>query len=218
LALGGFGDLNRSGRLSPCLSDPVAVENPEKSCDQQQDYLIDRAWEGRNAECAAPPQRPGDATVANDDLDGAECVRGEGADGPHTARIERRGVLVTPPPLVTRQLAADFAAARALRPVARSRNNILRLDVVADLACRLVMVDGAVTRQLGVPRIGLHLPLLSRNPVAACGHRHQSDRDSRREYREGPDGIRCRSYTRLIRVCSFPRIGGPGGHPGRPRL
>jgi hypothetical protein len=86
--LGGLGEVSR-GRLLPRLSEAVAVEKPEDSRDQQQDGFIERAWEGCYAHCAAPPQWSGDAAVADDDVDGAKCVRRESACGSHAASLGR---------------------------------------------------------------------------------------------------------------------------------
>jgi hypothetical protein len=56
---------------------------------------------------------------------------------------------------LTSALAADLLAARALRVSARAGRDVLRLDVVAHLARRFVVVDRMVTRKLRVPRRGL---------------------------------------------------------------
>jgi len=73
----------------PRFRETVAVEKPEDCRDDQQNDFVERPWDRRYAECAAPPKRSWDPAVADDDLDYTDCPGDEVACGSHAASLGR---------------------------------------------------------------------------------------------------------------------------------
>jgi hypothetical protein len=69
----------------PSFRELIAVEQPEDTPDHEQDEFVKRTWNRQKPQRAAPPQRPGNTPIANDNLDGADRPDDERSGGSHSA-------------------------------------------------------------------------------------------------------------------------------------
>jgi len=75
-----IGSLPRAGEL-------IAVEKPEHAPDYEQDEFVKRPRNRQKRQRAAPPKRPGNAPVANHNLDRAERPEDKGSCGSHAVSL-----------------------------------------------------------------------------------------------------------------------------------
>jgi hypothetical protein len=80
--------------LLPRLGELVAVKQPKDAADQEQYDLVERPRNGEQAERATPAQRARDATVADDDLGGADRL-GDSGSNAHRPRLPKKNSVTT---------------------------------------------------------------------------------------------------------------------------
>jgi hypothetical protein len=71
----------------PRFRELIAVEEPEDAPDYKQDEFVERPRNRQKPQRAAPPKRPGNAPVANHDLDSADRLEDEGSGRSHPASL-----------------------------------------------------------------------------------------------------------------------------------
>ena len=76
--------------MTPSLAEPIAIEEPQRHGDEDQDNLVNRARQWQESERTAPTQRLWNAFVANQERSRTECAAEKSAYSSHAISLGRQ--------------------------------------------------------------------------------------------------------------------------------